>query len=74
MKVRALTLTATIATMVAVPALRASAQDVKPDWREMNAYTMGLQAAWVGDPVVMAGLRWPGSAETAATTVWAQAG
>jgi hypothetical protein len=44
MSIRALTLTAMIAAMVAVPALRASAQDAKPDWREMNAYALGVQA------------------------------
>jgi len=43
MSVRALTLTAMIAAMVAVPALRASAQDTKPHWRELNAYTLGVQ-------------------------------
>ncbi|MCW2286771.1 hypothetical protein M2323_004560 [Rhodoblastus acidophilus] len=44
MNVRALTLTATIAALLTVPALRASAQDTKPDWREMNAYALGVQA------------------------------
>jgi hypothetical protein len=33
-----------IAAMVAVPTPGASAQDGKPDWRELNAYTLGVQA------------------------------
>jgi hypothetical protein len=45
MNVRALILlTAMIATMAANPALRASAQDNQADWRELNAYTLGVQA------------------------------
>jgi len=33
-----------IAAMVAVLAPGAGAQDIKPDWRELNAYTLGVQA------------------------------
>jgi hypothetical protein len=33
-----------IATMAANHALRASAQDNQADWRELNAYTLGVQA------------------------------
>jgi hypothetical protein len=45
MNVRTLMLlTATIATTAAVPALRASAQDNQADWRELNAYALGVQA------------------------------
>ena len=45
MSVRTLMLlTATIAAMVAVPALKARAEESKPDWREMNAYALGVQA------------------------------
>lgn len=44
MTVRAFTLlTAMIAAMSAIPALRASAQGNQPDWRELNAYTLGGQ-------------------------------
>jgi hypothetical protein len=45
MNVRALTLlTAMVAAMAANPALRAGAQDMQPNWRELNAYTLGVQA------------------------------
>jgi hypothetical protein len=44
MRVQALALAATIAAMVAVPTLRAGAEDGKPDWREQYAYTLGVQA------------------------------
>jgi hypothetical protein len=33
-----------IAAMAAIPALGASAQDSQPDWRELNACTLGVQA------------------------------
>lgn len=43
--VHALTIVAaTVRGVVALGALPASAQDGKPDWREQNAYTLGVQA------------------------------
>jgi len=52
-------LTATIAAMVAVPALKVRAQDAKPDWREQNAYTLGVQAYIYAFPwSYMAEARW----------------
>ncbi len=45
MSVRTLMLlTAMIAAIAAVPALKAPAEDSAPDWREMNAYALGVQA------------------------------
>ena len=59
MIVRTLALAAMIAAMVAVPALRARAQDSNPDWREQNAYTLGVQAYIYAFPwSYMAEARW----------------
>lgn len=45
MRVRALPrLAVMMAAMVAVPALTGRAQETKPDWREMYAYSLGVQA------------------------------
>jgi len=48
-----------IAGMAVVPTLSASAQDGKPDWREQNAYTLGVQAYIYAFPwSYMAEARW----------------
>ena len=44
MRLHTFVLAATIAAIAAVPALKARAEDSTPDWREMNAYALGVQA------------------------------
>ena len=44
MSIPAFALAAALAAMVAVPAHAAGGEEPRPDWREMNAYTLGVQA------------------------------
>ena len=43
-RVRTLTVLAAMAVGMIAPMSSAVAQDSKPDWREQNAYTLGVQA------------------------------
>ena len=59
--IRTLTIIATLAVgVIAAPMSSAVAQDAKSDWREQNAYTLGVQAYLYGSPwAYMPVARWP---------------
>jgi len=44
MRLQTFVIAATIAAIAAGPAVKARAEDSAPDWREMNAYALGVQA------------------------------
>ena len=51
-RVRVLTILAAMAVgMISAAMSNAVAQDSKPDWREQNAYTLGVQAYLYAFPV-----------------------